>query len=193
MFPIQLDTHALASNIAAIEMTVAIKHRPIAGDTLLSADIDRIASIIKIPPPTQPPAGELSYNQLACSEIDRQKITRLISVMAENGKLTLLIKYQRDLRQIGREIDHVHPLKFLSTIFSNPTLKGYMKEIYHDYFKWTNFMDGLGNGLTAQAKQGKIVPYLNDFAKEVGVQPEALQGYVQSLDWENMLVFLMNS
>ena len=54
-------------------------------------------------------------------------------------------------------------------------------------------MDGLGNGLTAQAKQGKIAPFLNDFAKEVGAQPESLQGYVESLDWENMILFLMNN
>jgi len=193
MFAIHLDAPALPSNDSAIQMIVTIKHRSLVGDTLFSANFDKIASIIKIPPPTQPPAGELSYEQLACSEIDKQKITRLITTMAENGKLALLLKYQRELRQIGREIDHVHPLKFLSTVFSNPTLKVYMKEIYHDYFKWTNFMDGLGNGLTSQAKQGKVGPYINEFAKEVGAQPDALQGYVQSMDWENMVVFLMNN
>jgi hypothetical protein len=159
----------------------------------LSVALPKTIAHIVIPPPTQPPTADVAYDQLACSDVDKQKITRLISTIAENGKLVLLLKYQRELRQIGREIDHVHPLKFLSTIMSNPTLKADMREIYHDYFKWTNVMDGLGNGLTTQAKQGKVAIYLNEFAKEVGVKPEALQGYVQSQDWENMVVFLMNN
>ena len=179
-------------NVAYVQFVKSIKHQ-IVLEKIPNSNSEPITSIIKIPDTPQITTSALSYDQLICTEIDKQKIARLITVMGENGKLVLWAKYQKELRQIGREIDHVHPLKFLSTIFSNPALKNYMKEIYHDYFKWTNFMDGLGNGLTAQAKQGKIAPFLNDFAKEVGAQPESLRGYVESLDWENMILFLMNN
>jgi hypothetical protein len=189
----QIDAPAVTTIIAQIHAEVKSSNPHFIRDGLSVAVPDAIASIVKLPPPVPPAASDASFAQLPCSEIDRQKITRLITVMGENGKLVLLLKYQRELRQIGREIDHVHPLKFLSTVFSNPSLKGYMREIYKDYFKWTNFMDGLGDGLTAQNKQGKVSPFIADFAKEVGVKPESLQGYVQSQDWENMVVYLMNN
>ena len=152
-----------------------------------------IASIIKIPP-TQPSApSEISYNDLPLSDEDAQKITRLITVMGENGKVTLLFKYQKELRQIGREIEHVHPLKLMSVIMANPYLKACMKQVFSDYFKWTNFMDGIGNGLTSQHKQGKVSIYLNDFAKVFGIAPEILQKYADKQEWENMILFLINN
>jgi hypothetical protein len=154
---------------------------------------DTLGSIIKVPPNTPPVSTEVSFQDLLCSPEDAQKITRLISVMGENGKLSLLLKYQKELRQIGRDIDHVHPLKFITVIMSNPYLKTCLKQIRTDYFKWTNFLDGLGNGLSAQHQQGKVSIYLDDFAKAVNVAPESLQKYIQNHDWENMLIYLMNT
>ena len=68
-----------------------------------------------------------------------------------------------------------------------------MKEVHKDYFKWTNFMDGLGNGLTSQNKQGRVSIYLNDFANAFGVSLEKLQQFVDKQEWENMLIFLINA
>jgi hypothetical protein len=154
---------------------------------------DESSAIIKIPTTSVPSNENVPYSQLSCSDIDRQKITHLVTTIAENGKLVLLFKYQRELRQIGREIEHVHPLRFLGTILSDPTLKSSLKEISRDYFKWSNFIDGLANGLTLQAKQNRVNIYLNDFAKEIGVKPEVLQGFVNSQEWEKMALFLINN
>lgn len=167
-------------------------HRPMVIAGLTVSFPKRLASIVKVPPSKPPVTAEGAFKDLECTNEDVQKITRLISVMGENGKLTLLLKYQKELRQIGREIEHVHPLKFLSVILTNPHLKSCMREVHSDYFKWTNFLDGIGNGLSSQHKQGKVSVYLNDFAQTVGVSVESLQPYVQSHDWENMLVYLIN-
>lgn len=151
------------------------------------------ATIIKVPPSQPSGPSEVSYNELTCTDEDVSKITRLISVMGENGKVVLLFKYQKELRQIGREIEHVHPLKFISVIMSNPYLKSCLRKVHSDYFKWSNFMDGLGNGLSSQHQQGKVSIYLNDFAQAIGVSPDVLKNYIHKQDWENMLIFLMNN
>lgn len=152
-----------------------------------------IATMVKIPPMNQPPASILTFAQLPCTPQDEQKIHRLISSMAEHGKMTLLLKYQGELRQIGRDIEYVHPLKFLSIILSDSYLKSCLKKIRGDYFKWTNFMDGLGDGLSSQAEKKAVAIYLNDFAKKVGVAPESIQRFIETRHWEDMVVYLLNN
>jgi hypothetical protein len=183
-----------AQNISAIRsQTNIFKKLHVDLDGLSIVIPDTIASIIKIPPTEPAATSELSFGELPCTDEDAGKINRLISVMGENGKVVLLMKYQKELRRIGREIDHVHPLKFIYVIMSDPHLKSSLKKVYSDYFKWTNFMDGLGNGLTSQNKQGKISIYLDDFAKSLGISRESLQNYVDKQEWENLIIFLMNN
>lgn len=148
-----------------------------------------LASIIKIPPPDS--NKEIPYSELVCNEADKQNIGYIIMTMAENGKLSLLFK-QSELKRIGAEINHVHPLKFLETIFSNPTLKDCMREIHHDYFKWNGFMDGLVPSLNNQSDQGKLMQYVKEFAKSTNSVPEEIAPYFQSRDWENLVRYLMN-
>ena len=191
---IPIDHHVLPSADFSTHMEIkVIKRWTHIRDELSVAVPNILASIIKIPPTEPPAASAATFNDLVCSPEDVQKITRLVSVMGENGKVVLLFKYQKELRQIGREIDHVHPLKFITVIMSDPHLKSCIKQVHSDYFKWTNFLDGLGNGLTSQHSQNKISVYLNDFAKGLGLAPESLQKYVEKQDWENMLIFLMNN
>ncbi len=150
-----------------------------------------LASIIKFPPPDVN-KGPLSYSQLSCSEQDKAFIYELITVMAENGKVSLLFK-QSHLKQLGAQINHVHPLKFLSTVFTNSHLTTSMTEIFDDYFKRTGFMEGLGTTLTREAEKGKLELYINDFAAEISVPLEVIQKHFHSRDWEGLVRSLMNT
>lgn len=149
--------------------------------------VPAIASIIKVPPAPQP---ELSYNDLVFTEQDRAHISELITTMAQNNKLQLLFK-QGHLKNIGAQINHVHPLKFLSSISTNPELKPLMGNIHDDHFKWNEFMNGLGAGLTREAKKGKLELYLKDFSNEVGLSAEEIHSYFESQDWDSFVLFLM--
>jgi hypothetical protein len=151
-----------------------------------------ILAKIDLPPVSISAPPDATFEDLPCSEEDVQKIARLISYMGENGKIKLLLN-QKELRQIGREINHVHPLKFIMVIINDPYLKICLKQIRNDYFKWVNLMDGLGNGLSSSNKQGKVEAYLNDFAAAIHVSPVSLQDFVKNGDWENMIIFLMNN
>ena len=112
------------------------------------------ASIIKFPP--KETKTETGYKDLVCTEQDKSNIYELITTMAENGKLSLLLK-KSYLEQIGAQINHVHPLKFLAAIFSNPRLKMCMIDIFNDYFKRNGLMDGLAPSLQKEAERGKRI------------------------------------
>ncbi|EKE08696.1 MAG: hypothetical protein ACD_17C00043G0004 [uncultured bacterium] len=148
-----------------------------------------MGSIIK-KPPVKP--VETSYHDLECSEQDRANIHIIIATMAEKGKLALLFQ-QSALREIGAQINHVHPLKFLAVIFKEPYLKSCMSYIWDDYFKRNGFLDGLGPSLFREAEKGKLDLYLEPFAKEIGLQKEDLKPYTDVHDWENLVLYLIQS
>lgn len=147
-------------------------------------------SIIKFPPAGEP--KDLSYAELVCSDVDARCICEIITCVAKNGKVTLLFK-QNHLRQLGAQIKHVHPLKFLATIFKDPKLRICMREISDDYFKWSEFMEGLAPNLTREADKGKLEQHLTAFASDVGVSPDHIRKYFQNRDWESLVRQLMNS
>lgn len=147
------------------------------------------ASIIKKPPAK---TLETLYKDLTFTEQDRANIYEIISTMAEKGKLGLLFQ-QNHLRELGAQINHVHPLKFLASIFKDPYLKSSMYYIWNDYFKRNGFLEGLAPSLTREAEKGKLDMYLKDFAADVGVSPEALKAYFDVRDWENLVLFLIQS
>src|SRR5579872_272699 len=121
-----------------------------------------MGSIIKKPPakPT-----ETLYKDLVCTEADRANIYEIVSTMAEKGKLGLLFQ-QNHLREVGAQINHVHPLKFLAVILKDPHLKSCMFNIWDDYFKRNGFIDGLFPFFTREAEKGKLDIHLKDFAAD---------------------------
>lgn len=158
-----------------------------------------IAQIVRIPPGGQ---KDPAYKNLICTEEDKALIFELITTLSDNSKFTLLMK-QSHLRQLGAQINHVHPFKFLGAIFSHPRLKTGMRNVFDDYFKRNGFMDGLGPSLSREASKGKLFQYLDDFAAEVNVSSTALKELFGSRnwagpdwdtdDWEMLVRFLIES
>src|SRR3990167_7732362 len=98
------------------------------------------------------------YSELVCTSKDKDLIIEIVTTVAENGKFSLLMK-QSYLRNLGSEIDHVHPLKFIAVAVSTSYLRSCLIRIFDDYFKRNGFMDGLGESLTNQTNNGTMEPY----------------------------------
>ena len=130
------------------------------------------------------------YESLSLSDTDRAHVSEIITILAENGKLSLLFK-KNHLKELGSQINHLHPLKFLSAIFSNPALKARMGEIFKDYFKRNGFMGELSDSLTEASDSGELNHYIEKFAREVNVPAEEIRPYFLNQDWEGLIDFLI--
>ena len=135
-------------------------------------------------PPGKP--TELTYDQLECTDQDKAIIREIITTIADSSKLNLLFK-QNYLRELGAQINHVHGLKFLGTIFADDELKVAMKSVWIDYFKRNGFLDGLAPSLTRESEKGKLNQYINDFSASVKQKPETLRPYFDTRDWEGLV------
>lgn len=147
------------------------------------------ASIIKKPPAK---TGEQTYKDLACTDEQKACVYEIISTMAENGKLSLLFK-QNHLKGLGDRISDLHPMKFLETIFTDPYLKTCMMTIWGDSFKRNGFLEGLGPSLTRETEKGKLMAHLPEFGTAIGISSEYLKPYFDAMDWENLVLFLIQS
>jgi hypothetical protein len=149
-----------------------------------------MAPIIKINPSKENPNA--TYQDLVCTEDDKASIYEIISTMSENGKINLLLKQNR-LKELGAKINHLHPMKFLTSIFGNAYLKVCMVNVYDDYFKRVGFMDGLAPSLDRTADKGKLIPYVDEFAQELGIDPDSIRWFFHLRDWDGLVRQLIAS
>lgn len=135
-----------------------------------------------------------SFKDLECTAADKEKITRLISILGET-KLLFLWPRKNELTQLGHEIAHVHPLEIFRVIFADPYLTDCLKKIYSSSIKWSHFMskedEGFGKSLTELDQQGRVSIFLSDFAKSVGVKLEDIQEFAKNQEWSEMIVYIL--
>ena len=133
-----------------------------------------IASIIKFPPQVQAE----KYQDLMCTQQDQERIFEIIVTLGENDILTIAAN-RGHIQHLGSQVIHVHPFKFLTTIFSNPRLKGCMPAIFSRYFTRQGFMDGLAPSFEREVIKGKVELFINDFAAELSLSADAVRPYIQ--------------
>lgn len=152
---------------------------------LVKAPKALIGGIVKIPKQT-----DATYEKLICTEQDTAIVQEIVTIMGENGKLTLLFK-QGYLRELGSRIALLHPLKFMTSIFCYPHLNDHVDEIFGDFFKRMGFMDGLAPSMSNEASKGRLTKLLPKFAEEIKVPLEKMQPYFDRHEWEELCEFII--
>lgn len=117
---------------------------------------------------------------------EQYAVSEIITAMGEKNVAKLLLDSFR-LKRLGDSIRHVPPLQFLGFVLTNPRLKDCLKKISRSTFKWSSFIDGLGENMEKEFFQGKLLPQLESFSKLVGGSKEQLEAYVYEQDWEEFV------
>lgn len=137
---------------------------------------------------------EKEYFALICTQEDRAKIAEIITALGTKGKIALLFN-QSHYRRLGKDIEHVYPLKFLEVILTDKELKNYMRIFRKDYFKWSNFIGDFSKSLTNRVKDGSLVNFLPEFSKVVNVNVEKIKPFLSDKSdnrWEKMIDLLLS-
>lgn len=175
------------------------QHKPyLAANPGVSAEADLKAqkqtrAIIKVPPKDETKI-DLAYYQLTCTAYHKETIGYIISSMGTQSYFWLF-RHFNELKDKGKEIHDVHPLKFLETIFSpegrENGLRNHMEAVMDSRFTRTNFIEGLGASLTKRSMEGQLHIYREDFAKAIEIHAHEIDPHFQNHDWEGMVRHLM--
>lgn len=93
------------------------------------------------------------------------KIAFILGTLAsERGDL--IWKKEEQLKKYGREIEHIHPLRFLEYIFFTPKQRAFLIEMKSRWTPgiWKGFIGGLEDRLKLELKSGKLLELLDEFA-----------------------------
>jgi hypothetical protein len=133
-----------------------------------------------------------AYEKLLISAMEKQKIGNLLITMADNNVFQLLFEKKR-LEKLGREINHVHPIRFLGAVFSDPSLVNCMYEIRRSGFKWDGFIDGFSQRFKEELHNKNIEAYIPGFAASLGLEEKNIMSYVKNIDFEGLVLHLMEN
>lgn len=151
-------------------------------DYVQSPDSNRwIISPYKIDPPEFK-----SFDDIILEEKEEKMIEKLMRSLASSSVPKLIWK-QNELQKIGRSINHIHPLKFISHIINQPILRSDLQEIHRNYFKWRGFLDGFRKRMTEEFYKGSLKDLVPGFANSVDAKEEIIEHFIEKRDWEGLV------
>ena len=97
------------------------------------------------------------------------------------------------IRQQGKEIEYIHPLPFLEYLFSNTDMQIQMKNIFDECLsmKKYGFMQNLVFKLNKEMEKNKLLPYVEVFAKKLGISESRIKPFIENRRWSELLDFLI--
>ncbi len=135
---------------------------------------------------------EAPFFSLPISHDDRANIHYIITTLANTNCLSLAW-HAFTLKSKGRQINHLHPLKFLEYILQNPELVQNLKSMQRSIvtkLQWDGFLNGSIENLDRNA--ASLSSCYPGFAHSLRVNPSDLAPYIRDQNWENMIRFLID-
>ncbi len=139
--------------------------------------------------------GYLGYPRNYSAEISRQEsedIRYIVTKLAEETYFSLAA-LQSDLEAAGDRIDHIHPLRFLMTVFTDEKLKACIKIIQgRSGFVWNPFIGGIKKALSTEAEIGNMKhEFVSHFSNTVKININLILPAYKSQDWGKFVTLLI--
>jgi hypothetical protein len=123
---------------------------------------------------------------------DKNNISFIVKTLANHNEASLLFK-KGQIEAAGSRVEHIHPLKFLQTIFSDEELKVGMRNIRKKSWVWRNFRSGLCDSLSDETNVGNMHDeYLVQFCKSLDLDPAYVTTLYQQHAWRDFVEALVS-
>jgi len=131
-----------------------------------------------------------AYYALPLSERQGKEIATIVHAMGRDSIGKLLWK-KKDLEQMGRHIDNVHPLRFLGYIFKRSHLAGDVRAFRHSFFTWNQFIGGCKRKLILNHRKNNLKKYVPGFCHDLGIEQKVIMHKINERDWDGLVDFLL--
>ncbi|MBS0621205.1 MAG: hypothetical protein JSS61_07100 [Verrucomicrobia bacterium] len=145
------------------------------------------AKALFTPPVTLDPTDP--FGALLITPGERGIIQNLLTTIGSSNLLSLAGQ-KGELEAQGKQVEHVHPLKFLWCVFSDPSLVPHMESIRENGLKWDPFINGLTEKL--QTVSDTLEPCKSGFAKSLRVNLADIEPFFAEKRWADLVVFLID-
>jgi hypothetical protein len=126
------------------------------------------------------------------SSNEKKDISFIVNTLGMSS-LSKINKQKSALKSAGKRIDHIHPLRFLLTIFTDEQLKASIHALKDRSWMWTEFFSGLKDSLEAELNDDNMqMDIIQDFASQVGIQPDQITPLISQHQWNQLISTLIN-
>lgn len=129
----------------------------------------------------------------AVTASERSDINFIINTLGMSS-LAKVTKSKSSLKKAGDRVDHVHPLRFLLTIFSDEPMKASIHAMQGRSWIWSEFINNLKDTFEEEAVRGTLSKdYVVDFSQKLGLNPDTVNTYVQQHSWTGLVDYMISS
>jgi hypothetical protein len=125
------------------------------------------------------------------SASEEEDITYILRSLA-NHSLTKLKGEESSLKRAGDRIDDVHPLQFFLCAFLNEELKVCLRNLEGRSWVWKDFLKGVTESLAQEHANDNLMPYLDDFAAQLNIDPKVLMPSINGGKWDRFVTTLIS-
>lgn len=137
--------------------------------------------------------GYLGYPRNYYVEVtpeEKNWIRFIVLTLANKALITIAI-VKNDIEEAGTNIDHLHPLRFLMTIFADEELKAGIRNIRSRGWIWNHFTAGLKESLSTEHTNSNLTPeQVQHFAQILNVKAD-LYPVIKERKWDEFIDLLI--
>lgn len=120
-------------------------------------------------------------------EKDKKDIIYIVTTLGSSS-LPSIAKARSSLKKAGSRVDHVHPLRFLQLVFTSEPLKAAIHNMQGRSWVWSEFFDGLKEGLEEEANYNNLKEWqVKVFAEEVKIEFDMIYPLIQGRRWKEFI------
>ncbi|HRD56005.1 MAG TPA: hypothetical protein PLC42_06370 [Parachlamydiaceae bacterium] len=119
---------------------------------------------------------------------EKEDIAYILTTLGGDS-LTTIWRKESSLKKAGNRIEHLHPLRFLLSIFSEEKTKVGLLQIKERGGKVSKeFFSKLHSNLSKEAGADNLkMEYIQDFAKQLKIDPNAISKSIEKHDWSEFV------
>lgn len=122
---------------------------------------------------------------------EKADIAYIVNTLA-NMSLLKIKGEESSLKRAGDRIHGVHPLQFLTHVFTNEELKVSMRNLKGRSWVWKEFLSGITDTLKYEHSQGAILPHSKHFANKIEVDINLILPHIQNGKWDKFIETLID-
>ncbi len=108
------------------------------------------------------------------------------------SSLVKIAKDRSSIKKAGDRLESLHPFHFLSTIFTDEEMKSSIHAMKSRGWIWSDFFEGINTSMSEEERNNNILPFVDDFAAHVGIDPSLILPSLQSGNYKAFVNILLD-
>lgn len=126
------------------------------------------------------------------SKQEKKDLAYIITTLANDSLLSIGTS-KSSLKKAGDRIDHLHPFRFLSTVFNDEELKAGVHAIRdRGGWTWEGFIDGVTGSLKDEAARDNLLQFAPDFAQKINIDLSLIMPSLERGKWSEFVNLLID-